>query len=30
MSSLEDSVFAAEKGQDPPQMPVGDIGMPSR
>lgn len=26
---LEDSVFAAKKGQDPPEMPVGDTGMPS-
>lgn len=26
---LEDSVFAAKKGQDPPEMPVGDAGMPS-
>ncbi len=26
---LEDAVFAAKKGQQPPEMPVGDAGMPS-
>lgn len=26
---LEDAVFAAKKGQEPPEMPVGDAGMPS-
>jgi tRNA 2-thiouridine synthesizing protein D len=26
---LEDGVFAAKSGQDPPGMPVGDAGMPN-
>ena len=26
---LEDAVFAAKKGQQPPAMPVGDAGMPN-
>ena len=26
---LEDAVFAAKKGQAPPEMPVGDTGMPN-
>jgi tRNA 2-thiouridine synthesizing protein D len=26
---LEDAVFAAKKGQAPPEMPVGDARMPS-
>lgn len=26
---LEDAVFAAKRGQQPPEMPVGDAGMPS-
>lgn len=26
---LEDAVFAAKKGQQPPEMPVGDAGMPN-
>jgi tRNA 2-thiouridine synthesizing protein D len=25
---LEDAVFAAKRGQQPPEMPVGDAGMP--
>jgi len=27
--TLEDAVFAAKRGQRPPQMPVGDAGMPN-
>lgn len=26
---FEDAVFAAKKGQQPPEMPVGDAGMPN-
>jgi tRNA 2-thiouridine synthesizing protein D len=26
---LEDAVFAAKRGQQPPAMPVGDAGMPN-
>ncbi|MGD0764914.1 MAG: DsrE family protein [Dehalococcoidia bacterium] len=26
---LEDAVFAAKKGQEPPAMPVGEAGMPN-
>jgi tRNA 2-thiouridine synthesizing protein D len=26
---LEDAVFAAKSGQEPPDMPVGDAGMPN-
>ena len=26
---LEDAVFAAKNGQAPPEMPVGDTGMPN-
>jgi tRNA 2-thiouridine synthesizing protein D len=26
---MEDAVFAAKKGQAPPEMPVGDAGMPN-
>ena len=26
---LEDAVFAAKKGQSPPEMPVGDAAMPN-
>jgi tRNA 2-thiouridine synthesizing protein D len=26
---MEDAVFAAKKGQQPPEMPVGDAGMPN-
>jgi tRNA 2-thiouridine synthesizing protein D len=26
---LEDAVFAAKRGQRPPEMPVGDAGMPN-
>jgi tRNA 2-thiouridine synthesizing protein D len=26
---LEDAVFAAKRGQQPPEMPVGDAGMPN-
>ena len=26
---LEDGVFAAKRGQDPPDMPDGDTGMPN-
>ena len=26
---LEDAVFAAKRGQQPPDMPVGDAGMPN-
>lgn len=26
---LEDAVFAAKKGQQPPEMPVGNAGMPN-
>ena len=26
---LEDAVFAAKRGQKPPEMPVGDAGMPN-
>jgi uncharacterized protein involved in oxidation of intracellular sulfur len=26
---LEDGVFAAKAGQQPPEMPVGDAGMPN-
>jgi len=26
---LEDAVFAAKSGQQPPAMPVGDVGMPN-
>lgn len=26
---LEDAVFAAKRGQQPPAMPVGDVGMPN-
>jgi tRNA 2-thiouridine synthesizing protein D len=26
---FEDAVFAAKRGQRPPEMPVGDAGMPS-
>lgn len=26
---LEDAVFAAKKGQQPPEMPVGEAGMPN-
>ncbi len=26
---LEDGVFAAKRGQQPPDMPVGDTGMPN-
>jgi tRNA 2-thiouridine synthesizing protein D len=26
---LEDAVFAAKRGQNPPEMPVGDAGMPN-
>lgn len=26
---LEDAVFAAKKGQEPPEMPVGNAGMPN-
>jgi tRNA 2-thiouridine synthesizing protein D len=26
---LEDAVFAAKRGQRPPDMPVGDVGMPN-
>ena len=26
---LEDAVFAAKKGQQPPAMPIGDVGMPN-
>jgi len=26
---LEDAVFAAKRGQDPPEMPVGEAGMPN-
>jgi len=26
---MEDAVFAAKKGQAPPEMPVGNAGMPS-
>jgi len=27
--ALEDAVFAAKRGQRPPEMPVGDAGMPN-
>jgi len=26
---MEDAVFAAKRGQKPPEMPVGDAGMPN-
>jgi tRNA 2-thiouridine synthesizing protein D len=26
---MEDAVFAAKRGQQPPEMPVGDAGMPN-
>jgi tRNA 2-thiouridine synthesizing protein D len=26
---LEDAVFAAKRGQNPPEMPVGEAGMPN-
>ena len=26
---FEDAVFAAKRGQNPPEMPVGDAGMPN-
>jgi tRNA 2-thiouridine synthesizing protein D len=26
---MEDGVFAAKAGQEPPEMPVGDAGMPN-
>lgn len=26
---VEDGVFAAKRGQQPPEMPVGDAGMPN-
>ncbi len=26
---MEDAVFAAKAGQEPPEMPIGDAGMPS-
>jgi tRNA 2-thiouridine synthesizing protein D len=29
MFLLEDAVFAAKRGQQPPPMPVGDTGMPN-
>src|SRR4030067_3146733 len=29
MFILEDAVFAAKRGQNPPEMPVGDAGMPN-
>jgi len=29
MFVLEDAVFAAKRGQRPPEMPVGDAGMPN-
>jgi tRNA 2-thiouridine synthesizing protein D len=29
MFVLEDAVFAAKRGQSPPEMPVGDAGMPN-
>ena len=29
MFILEDAVFAAKRGQKPPEMPVGDAGMPN-
>ncbi len=29
MFLLEDGVFAAKRGQQPPDMPVGDAGMPN-
>src|SRR4030042_454685 len=29
MFVLEDAVFAAKRGQSPPEMPVGDSGMPN-
>jgi sulfur relay (sulfurtransferase) complex TusBCD TusD component (DsrE family) len=29
MFLLEDAVFGAKRGQKPPEMPVGDTGMPN-
>src|SRR4030042_3261880 len=26
---MEDGVFAAKAGQEPPEMPIGDAGMPN-